>query len=69
MKRHLNRSRKAILAVGAGIMLAAGAVFLSAHTGQHDFNGVTSEGACAYLCSALGHGYTYYDSWNACGCG
>ena len=44
MKRHLNRSRKAILAVGAGIMLAAGAVFLSAHTGQHDFNGVTSEG-------------------------
>ncbi len=59
MKRQLNRSRKAFLAVAAGVMLAAGAVFLSAHTGQHHFTNVNSAGECAYLCSVLGHGYSY----------
>ncbi len=67
MKRHLNRSRKALLAIAAGVMLAAGAAFLSAGSSHH-FSGVDSEDDCAYMCSQLGHGYTYYDSWNCCEC-
>ena len=65
MKRHLNRSRKALLAIAAGVMLAAGAVFLTAGE-THHFTGVDSEGECAYLCSQLGHGYSY--SGTCCDC-
>ena len=66
MKRHLNRSRKALLAIAAGIVLAAGAAFLTAGE-THHFTGVGSEGECAYLCSVLGHGYDYQEN-GCCDC-
>ena len=66
MRPLLNRSRKALLAIAAGVMLAAGATFLSAHNGQHHFTNVGSEGECSYLCSVLGHGYSY--TGNCCDC-
>ncbi len=68
MKRHLNRSRKALLAIAAGIVLASGAAFLSAHSGDHHISNVGSAGECAYLCSVLGHGYSYDDENDCCTC-
>ena len=68
MKRQLNRSRKAFLAIAAGVMLAAGAVFLGAHSGSHDAGCTSSEGACAYACSQIGHGYDWCPNSGACKC-
>ena len=68
MRHQLNRSRKALLAIAAGVMLAAGAAFLSAHSGSHCFSGVNSAGECAYLCSVLGHGSSTYDGDGECTC-
>ena len=68
MKRQLNRSRKALLAIAAGVMLAAGAAFLGAHGDSHDAGQTSSAGACAYACSQIGHGYSWCSSSGECTC-
>ncbi len=65
---HFLRRYKIHLAIVAGVMLSAGALFLGASS-YHYFGGVYSDGACAYKCSQLGHGnYSWSETYSYCLC-
>ena len=64
---HFLRRFKIPLAIATGVMLSAGALFLGAGSSHH-YYGVDSDGECAYLCSQIGHGYSYSEENDCCTC-